>query len=102
MEEHPLDLERLVEEDELFEEYLDLEENSHEQMYGLEPQDQYLCDVAMFEVEEAIEDVVDTPDEKEEVIMTLGGLDVIRIHDECPEIIEEPKRKRWNHGPRYS
>jgi hypothetical protein len=43
MEDHHLGLERLIEEeDELFEENLDLEENSHDQMYGLEPQDQYV------------------------------------------------------------
>ncbi|MDY6989622.1 MAG: hypothetical protein SWQ30_16365 [Thermodesulfobacteriota bacterium] len=102
MEDHHLDLERLMEEeDELLERDLVVEENKYDELYGLEFLDRYRLDEVKNEVQGAMETLVETPDERPEEIRTVNGFRVIRIHDQSPEIIEEPKRKRWHHGPRY-
>jgi len=68
--------------------------------YGIEIESQYLIDPNLREVEEAIQEVNDTPPESTDAIRVIEGPEIIELPDKQPVLIEKPKGRR-RYGPRY-
>ena len=75
-------------------------EASVQDTYGIEIESQYLIRPNLREVEEAIQEVNDTPPESNDSIRVIEGPEIIELPDNQPVIIEKPKGRRC-YGLRY-
>jgi len=67
---------------------------------GIEIESQYLIGPNLREVEEAIQEIIDTLSESNDSIRVIEDPEIIELPDKQPVLIEKPRRRR-SYGPRY-
>ena len=85
MEEHEIGLEAVIDNEDLVEEDRQLEKDLHDDIYGLPPHDQYFFDEGMIEIQQAVEEIKDTPNNPLEGITIIEETEIIEIVESDPE-----------------
>jgi len=85
MEDHDIDLEAIIDNEELVEEDRQAEEDLYDDIYGLPPRDQYFFDEGMIEIQQAVEEIKDTPNDSLEEMTIVEETEIIEIVESDPE-----------------